>query len=59
MLRKIQKKRCRDIATEFSIGKTAAANVLKQSKDLRKEYELFKVRGKSLLKSRTPFQKIK
>ena len=41
------KKSCRDIATEFSIGKTAAANVLKQSKDIRKEYELFKGNAKT------------
>ena len=38
---------CRDIAVEFSIGKTAAVNILKQSKDLRKGYEFFKGNAKT------------
>lgn len=36
------KKSCREIATHFQIGKTAAASILKDRKKLCKELELFK-----------------
>jgi len=32
----------RDLATHFSIGKTAAGNILKNSKQLRRDYDTFK-----------------
>ena len=32
------KKSCRDISEQFKIGKTAASNILRDSKKLRKEY---------------------
>ena len=36
------KKSCTEIATDFQIGKTAAASILKDRKKLRKGLELFK-----------------
>ena len=33
---------CRQLAKHFSIGKTAVANILKDAKNLRKDYEFFK-----------------
>lgn len=33
---------CRQIAEHFSIGKTAVSNILKNSADLRKDFEFFK-----------------
>ena len=41
------KKSCREIATHFQIGKTAAASILKDGKKLRKEFEFFKGKCKT------------
>ena len=38
---KIKKLSCRAIAEEFKIGKTQAANVVKNEAKLREEYEIF------------------
>ena len=40
------KKRCREIAAQFQIGKTAASSILEDGKKLRKESGFFKVTAK-------------
>ena len=40
--RELPKTGVRDIATHFHIGKTAAANIIKNAKKLREDYETFK-----------------
>ena len=41
---------CRKLAEIFKIGKTAAANILKEEKSIRSQHELF--RGKSKKRNR-------
>ena len=48
---------CRKLAEIFKIGKTAAANILKEEKSIRSQHELF--RGKSKKRNRPgKYQKI-
>ena len=37
---------CREIPVQFQIGKTAASSILKDGKELRKEFEFLKVTAK-------------
>jgi len=55
---KKRKLSCRAIADKFNIGKTQAANVLKNESTLRKEYEIFQGKGFKHLK-RENHQKFK
>ena len=40
--KKKRKRSCRQLAEQFNIGKTAAAQIIKNEASIRKEYELFK-----------------
>lgn len=55
---KKQKMSCRDISKNYSIGKTQAANILKEEKKLREEYENFQGKGFKHIK-RSSHQKYK
>ena len=55
---KKKKMSCRDISKNYSIGKTQAANILKEEKKLREEYENFQGKGFKHIK-RSSHQKYK
>ena len=48
---KEKKQNCRQLAEIFNIGKTAAANIMKNEASIRKEYEEFKGNLKRKIKS--------